>query len=101
MPIADVVRQVVLVDDFAHVAEDLGRGGDRCAGPRLEAVAESVEIAVGADARIAMGEPGATKAFLRFEDDKAHARTLLGEVIGGANPRNPGPDDHNVEMLGL
>src|SRR5439155_11913942 len=49
MPIADVGRQVVLVDDLAHVTEDLCRGRDRCTGPRLEAVAESVEIAVGAD----------------------------------------------------
>jgi hypothetical protein len=101
VPIADVTRQVVLVDDLAHVAQDLGRGRDRGAGPRLEAVAESVEIAVGADARIAMGEPGAAKAFLRFEDDKAHAGALPGEVIGGADPGNPGPDDHNVELFSL
>src|SRR5207302_322016 len=79
--IADVARQVVLVDDLAHVAEDLGGGRDRCAGPRLEAVAESVEIAVGADARIAMGEPGAAKTFLRFEDDKTRRGALLGDVI--------------------
>ena len=48
-----------------------------------------------------MGEPGAAKAFLRFEDDKAHAGALPGEVIGGADPGNPGPDDHNVELFSL
>ena len=49
-PVADVAAEIVLVDDLAQVAEDLGGGRDRRAGPRLEAVAEGVEVAVGADA---------------------------------------------------
>ena len=71
MAITDVPAEVVLVDDFADVAQDLGSGRDRRAGPRLEAIAEGVEIAVGTDAGISVGEPGAAKAFLRFEDDEA------------------------------
>ena len=49
--VADVAAEVVLVDHLAHVLQDLGRGRDRRAGPGLEAVAEGVEVAVGADAR--------------------------------------------------
>ena len=99
MPIADVRAEIVLVDDFAHVAQDLGCRRDRRAGPRLEAIAEGVEIAVGPDARIAVGEPGAAEAFLRFEDDEARPGTLLGEVIGTADPGDSRPDDHDVEVL--
>src|ERR1700730_18631438 len=75
--IADVAREIVLVDDLAHIAEDLGRGRDRRAGPRFEAIAEGIEIAVGADARIAVGRPGAAEALLFLEDDKAGPRALF------------------------
>src|SRR5439155_20773359 len=97
--IADVAGEIVLVDDLAHIAEDLGRGRDRRAGPRLEAIAEGVEIAVGADARIAVGRPRAAKALLFFEDDKAGSGALPGQVIGAADPGDPRPDDHDVEVL--
>src|SRR5437879_13024581 len=64
--IADMAREIVLVDDLAHIAEDLGRGRDRRAGPRLEAIAEGIEIAVGADAGIAVGTPRAANALQLF-----------------------------------
>ena len=48
-----------------------------------------------------MGEPGAAEALLRFEHDEARAGALLGEVIGAADPGDAGPDDHDVEVLGL
>jgi hypothetical protein len=53
--ISDVRAEMVLVDDLAHVPEDLGRRRDRRAGPRLEAIAEGIQIAVGADAGILVG----------------------------------------------
>src|ERR1700722_14933203 len=62
--IADVRTEVVLVDDFTHVAEDFSRCRDRRSGPWLEAIAEGVQIAVGPNARIAVGEPRAAKTFL-------------------------------------
>src|SRR5439155_23138601 len=74
---------------------------DRRARPRLEAIAEGVKVAIGSGARVAMSEPRAAEAFLRFEYDKARAGALLGEMIGAANPGDPGPDDHDVEMLSL
>jgi len=75
--ITDVAAEIVLVDDFAYVVEDLGSGCDWCTGPWLEAIAEGVKIAIRPDAGIAVGEPGTTKAFLRLEDDKARPGALL------------------------
>ena len=99
--VADTAAEVVLVDDLAHVLQDLGRGGDGCAGPGLEAVAEGVEITIGADAREAVGDPGASEARLRLEDDEAGARTLLCQVVGAADAGDAGADDQHVEVLGL
>ena len=65
--ITDVAAEIVLVDDFAHVAEDLGSRGDWRTGPWLEAIAEGVEVAVGADAGIAMRGPCAAKGLLSLE----------------------------------
>ena len=62
VPVADVLREIVFVDDFAHIGADFRRGRDRRTGPGLEAVAEGVKVAVGADARIFMRPPGAAKA---------------------------------------
>src|SRR5829696_7429441 len=73
MAITDVAREVVLLDHLAHVVQYLLGRGDRLAGPRLEAIAEGVEVAVGADARIAMGDPRPAEALLRFQHDEARA----------------------------
>ena len=62
MVVADVPAEVVLLDHLAHVLEDLVGRGDRRAGPRLEPVPEGVEVAVGADAGIAVRQPGAAEA---------------------------------------
>ena len=98
--VADVAGELVLVDDLAHVAQDLGGGGDRLAGPGLEAVSEGVQVAVGPDARILVSGPGAAEALLAFEHDEARARALLGQVIRAADTGNAGTDDQDVEMLG-
>ena len=100
MAVTGVASEVVLLDHLPHVAQDLVRRGDRRAGPRLEAIAEGVQIAVGADAGIAMRPPRPAEPLLRFEHDEARSRALMRQVIGGANPGNPGPDDQHVEVLG-
>src|SRR5215471_20884168 len=92
VPVADVAGKIVLLDHLAHVRQDLGRGCDRQTGPRLEAVAKRVQIAVGADAGIAMGPPRAAEALLRVKRDEALVRTLLFKVIGGPDAGNPGTD---------
>ena len=96
--VADVSGEIVLLDHVAHVLLDLGRGRDRRRGPRLEAVAEGVQVAVGADAGIFVRQPGAAKALLRLQHDKAGVGALLGEVPGCADARDAGADDEHVEM---
>src|SRR5438094_5530021 len=59
-----------------------------------------MEIAVGADAGIAVGAPGAAKGLLGFEGDEAHTRTLRGEMIGGADAGDAGAGDQDIEMFG-
>jgi hypothetical protein len=73
MPVADMRLKPVFGDDLAHVGANFRSGGYRRAGPWLEAVAESVKIAVGADAGIAVGQPGTAKALLRLKHDKTRA----------------------------
>ena len=91
--------EVVVLDHLAHVGQDLLGRGDRLACPRLEAIAEGIEVAVGANPRIAMGEPRAAEALLRLQHDKARARALLTEMVGAAHTGNAGADDQDVEML--
>ena len=98
--VADVLVEVVLVDHLAHVLQDLVGGGDGCAGPRLEAVPERVQVGVAADARVLVEEPGATEALHPLEDDERLLRALLLQVVGGADAGDAGADDDDVEVLG-
>ena len=82
---------------YFRISAALAIGAD---GPRLEAVAEGVQVAVGADAGIAVGAPGAAEGLLGFERDEARARALRGEVIGRADAGDAGAGDQDVEMLG-
>jgi len=97
--IADVRGEIVLLDHVAHVFQDFLGACDRRCRPRLEAVAEGVQVAVGANAGIAVGGPGATKRLLGFQCDEARARALRGEVIGGAHAGDAGAGDQDAEML--
>jgi hypothetical protein len=99
--VTDVAADIVLLDDFAHVVEDLSSGCDWRTGPWLEAIAEGVKVAIRPNAGIAMGEPCTTKAFLRLEDDKARPGALLREVIRTTDPGDSRPDDHDIEVLGV
>ena len=99
--IADVAAEIVLLDHLAHVAHDLGGRRDRSAAPWLEAIAEGVQVAVGTDARIAMGEPRAAEARLRFQDDEPRPGALLRQVVGTPDTGDTCPDDQDVEVLGF
>jgi len=89
----------VFGNDLPHIGAYFSGGGDRCAGPRLEAVAEGVKITIGADAGIAVSQPGAAKTLLRFEDDESCARNLRLQVIGAADSGNAGTDDEPCSFL--
>ncbi|MGY3462497.1 hypothetical protein ACVWW5_007947 [Bradyrhizobium sp. LM3.4] len=97
--IADVAGDIVVVDHLVHVGEDFLGGCDGRSDPGLEAITEGVEIAVRADAGIAMRGPGAAERRLRFQDDEARARKLLCHVIGAADARDAGADDQHIEMF--
>ena len=98
--VADMRLKPVFGDHLAHIAANFGGGRDRRRGPGLEAIAEGVQVAVGADAGIAVGQPGAAKAFLGFEHDKTCTGQLRGQVIGAADAGDAGADDQDIEMLG-
>ena len=85
MVVADVTVEVVLVDHLVHVREDLVGGGDRRADPRFEPVAERVQVAVGADTGVLVGEPRAPEALELLEDDERLLRVLLLQVVPGAD----------------
>ena len=105
--ITDFGADAVFADDIAHVLPDLvGRGYGR-AYPGLEAVAESVEVAVRSDARKLVCEPSATEALRRPDGQmgagplyavlNALARYLnrdrrsLAHVFGSAAEHYPSP----------
>ena len=77
-----------------------GSRRDRLAFPRLESVAERVQVAVGAHAGVRVRAPGATEVARRFEDGERGAGALLGEVIGSADAGDPGPDHQHVDVFG-
>src|ERR1700760_3095577 len=98
MPVADVTAEIVLRDHLAYVGQDLFGCGDRRPDPWLEAVGEGVQVAVGADAGIAVRTPGAAKALLAFQDDEALAREIPAELIGAADAGDTGADDQDIDM---
>src|SRR5438045_7653660 len=86
-------------DHLAHIRAYFLSGCYRIAGPGFEAVAESVKIAIRANAGIAVGQPGAAETLLRLEDDESRARELSLQVKGAADAGNARADDENLEML--
>ena len=80
--VADVLPQVVLVDHLAEVGADLLGGGDGWSGPRLEAVPEGVEVAVGAHTGVPVHEPGAAEALKALKDEEASIGLVVLQVVG-------------------
>ena len=97
--VADVPGQVVLLDDLAQVGPDLLGSGDRGPGPRLEPVTERIEVAIGPDPRVAMGQPGAPKALLGLEHHERRTRPAGRQVVGSIDAGNTGPHHQDVDVL--
>src|SRR6185436_18492764 len=86
---------------FLHVVEDRRAVGNCLGGtPRLEAVAERVHVAVGANARVAEEIPGAAHRRATFEDEVALARASLVKVDGGPDAGKAGAYDDHVKVFG-
>ena len=91
--------EVVLVDHLAEVLEDLLGAGDGRAEPRLEPVAEGEQVAVGADARVAVRPPRAAEAVEGIEEQEGGARALLLQVDGASDAGDAGAHDEDVDVL--
>ena len=100
MLVADMGGEIVLRDHFAHVAEDFLGRRDRCAGPGLETIAERVQVAVGPDAGVFVGQPCAPET-RQFQDDEACSGALRRQMIGATDAGDTGARDQDVEVLGL
>ena len=99
MVVADVAIEVVLPDHLAHVGEDLVGGGDRRSDPRLEPIAERVQVAVGTDAGVLVRQPRPAEALELLEDDERLLRVLVLQVVSGTDARDACSDDQDVEVL--
>ncbi len=88
-----------LLDHLAHVGKDFLRRCNRRSDPRLEAIAKSVEVAVGADAGIGVDRPRAAKGFERLEHQKRRARHFMGKMPRRTDTRNAGARNDHVVML--
>src|SRR5665213_546632 len=97
---ADVAVDPVLCRGLADVLADRVPVGDRLvAGPRLERVAERVQIGVRADTRIAEQVPGAAEVVAGLENRVALGRMCGLQVVRGADTGDAGSDDQHVEMV--
>ena len=97
--IADVPRQIIFGDDFAHIAQDFFGSGDGRAAPGLEPIAEGMQVTIRTNAGIFMRPPGAAEAFLILKHNKALVWALGGEVIGRANAGNAGTNNQHIKIF--
>ena len=96
----DVAVDAVLGNRLAKVREDLVAAGDRVlVPPRLELVAEGVQVGVRADAGIGEQVPGAARRAARLQDRVRLARLLLLQVVGGADAGDACADDQHVDVV--
>ena len=99
VPEADVLTEAVLLDGLAEIGEDLvGPGDGVVARPRLELVAEGVEVGVRADPGEAEQVPGPADRLARLEDREGPARQPGGQVTSHPDPGDPRADDQNIEV---
>jgi len=83
---ANVLVDAELGSGVAQVLEDRRSVGDRLGGgPRLEAVAEGVHVAVRAHARVAEQIPGAAQVIAAFEDQIGPIRAQASASVAGAD----------------
>ena len=99
MVVADAAGEVVLLDHLAHVGEDLVGSGDRLAAPRLELVAEGVQVAVGTDARVRVRDPRPAETGLGVEHRERRVGQASRQVDGGADAGDARAHDQDIEVL--
>ena len=100
VPVADVLVDAIFAGCFTQVIEDQICVGNRLgAEPRLEFVAEGIEVRVGADAGVAEQIPGPAAGLARLQNGIALTRQIALQVVGSADARQAGTDDQDIDML--
>src|SRR4029077_12522123 len=99
--VADVLIEVVVLDDLVEVGEDLLARRDRRAAPRLEPVAVGEQVTVGAYTRVPMRPPGPAPVVLGVQDYEGSVGELVPQMVGGADTGDPGADDEDVDVAGV
>ena len=99
--VADVLVEVVVLDDLVEVGEDLLARRDRRPAPRLEPVAVGEQVTVGAHTRVPMRPPGPAPVVLGVQDDEGSVGELVSQMVGGADTGDPGADDEDVDVTGV
>ena len=97
--VIDALIDVVFCGGFTQILQDRGTIGDRlCFGPRLEAVAQGVHVAVGTYARITEQVPGAAKVLASFQDREASLGARLLQEVTGADSGDSSAHNQDVYM---
>ncbi len=95
----DSPREVVLVDDLVQVVENLVRIGDRVVrSPRLELIAEGMQIRVRPDAGIAEQVPGAADRVATVHDREALTGLQGSQVMTHPEAGDAGTDDQHIDV---
>ena len=91
---------VVLRDGLAQVGQNLVRRRDGIlVAPRLELVAEGVQIGIRSNPGIPEQIPRAAGCAARLEDGVGPAGVILLQVVRGADAGDAGADDQDVDVL--
>jgi hypothetical protein len=97
--VADVLREVVLLDDLVEVVEDLVSPRDRRSTPRLVPVAVGEQVAVRADTGVAVRPPRAAPVVLRLQDGERALRELLAQVVRRVDAGDSGPHHKDIDVF--
>ena len=97
---ADRLVDAKILGGAANIGEDRGAVGDGvAAGPGLKTIAEREHVGIGAQSGIAEQIPCAAQRVSRLQDREARPRGLALQRAGGADPREPGADDDDVQRF--
>ena len=97
----DSPTEIVVVDDFLEIRQNLVRVSDGVIGsPRLELVAECVQIGVRPDTRVAEQVPGAANGVTAIGDGEGPTRLRGGQIVRQTDPGDAGTDDEHIDVPG-
>ena len=100
VPGVDALGQSALAGRLPDVLEDVAAVGDRLAAlPRTEGEGQGEHVGVGAHPGVAEEVPGPAGRLPRLDDRQLDAGVRLLDAVRGADAREPGADDEDVDAL--